>query len=188
MIAHKTCATGPSWYSLLSNRVSLARFPQFFWEAIVGFDSQTPHHPARSRLVCKEKWVAPLQAVCRLPRRRSEYPLLTPRLRHSPFAKDGWDSPTLTKLGKTSTRTVSRTCYEIPCVTQWSKVRHNWVSIFYVHRYLKRFLLKDYFKILTDYFVSSIYATTSFWMLHIPKWRTSTSNSWCDFLQAGSIL
>ena len=37
--------------------------PAVFWETVVGFNCHTPHRPAWSCLVCKEKWVAPLQGV-----------------------------------------------------------------------------------------------------------------------------
>ncbi len=37
--------------------------PAIFWEEIVGLDSQNPYCPAQSCLVCKKKWVHPLQAA-----------------------------------------------------------------------------------------------------------------------------
>ena len=109
-----------SWLSMLPLIWScVVRLPQIFWESIVvGFDSDTLHHPAQSCLVCKEKGLAPLQAVCRLPPRGFQFPLML-QLRQSPFAKDGWR---LTYANKTreAHRVVGRLCYEISHVTPWS--------------------------------------------------------------------
>ena len=68
-------------------------------------------------LVCKEKWVSPLQEVCRLPR-QSEFPL-TLWLRKSPFAEDGWGLTYAHKTREAHRLVVCRPCYEIPRVTPW---------------------------------------------------------------------